>query len=82
MKRRNLTLDRRAKKRICECGGEIKFLYIDGNLTPHTRCLKCGKEHAGIAGTKHAWVCDQCGGIEPCSNDVSYCCDCGAEVVE
>ena len=30
---------------------------------------------------KHAWVCDQCGGIEPCSNDVNYCCDCGAEVV-
>lgn len=30
---------------------------------------------------QHAWVCDQCGGIEPCSNDVNYCCDCGAEVV-
>ena len=52
MKRRNLTLDRRTKKRECECGGELKFLYIDDNFTPHTRCLKCGKEHAGITGTK------------------------------
>ena len=30
---------------------------------------------------KHAWVCDQCGGIEPCSNVVNYCCDCGSRVV-
>lgn len=28
-----------------------------------------------------AWVCSNCGGIEPCSNTVNYCCDCGAEVV-
>ena len=52
MNKRNFTIDRRTKKRICECGGELKFLYIDDNFTPHTRCLKCGKEHAGITGTK------------------------------
>lgn len=52
MKIRNFTLDRRTEKRVCECGGKLKFLYIDGNFTPHTRCLKCGKEHVGIAGTK------------------------------
>ena len=52
MKKRNFTLDRRTKKRVCECGGELKFLYIDYSFKPHARCLKCGKEYIGLAGTK------------------------------
>ena len=54
MNKRDLTLDRSRKKRVCECGGEIKFLGVDYSFRPHTRCLKCGKEHIGIDGTKEA----------------------------
>ena len=54
MKKRDFTLDRRLNKRICECGGDLKFLGVDYNFRPHVRCLKCGKEHVGIAGTKEA----------------------------
>ena len=54
MKRRNITLDRRSKNRVCECGGELKFLGVDYSFMPHVRCLKCGKEHVGTAGTKKA----------------------------
>lgn len=30
----------------------------------------------------HVWKCSECGGLEPCSDSVNYCCDCGAKVVE
>ena len=52
MKRRNLTLDRDSNKRVCECGGRLKFLCVGYDLLPRTRCQKCGKEHTGITGTK------------------------------
>ena len=52
MKKRKLTLDRDNDKRVCECGGELKFLGVDYGFKPHTRCLDCGKEHIGLAGTK------------------------------
>ena len=52
MKRRNITLDRRSRKRVCECDGELEFMGVGYDFKPRTRCLKCGKEHAGIAGTK------------------------------
>lgn len=52
MKKREFTLDRGRNKRVCECGGELKFLGIDYDLKPHTRCMKCGKENIGIEGTK------------------------------
>ena len=52
MNKRDLTLDRSRKKRVCECGGELKFLGVDYSFRPHTRCLKCGKEHIGLEGTK------------------------------
>lgn len=52
MKKREFTLDRGCNKRVCECGGELKFLGIDYDLKPHTRCMKCGKENIGIEGTK------------------------------
>ena len=52
MKKRDFTLDRGRKKRVCECGGELKFLCVDYNFRPHTLCLKCGKEHVGVTGTK------------------------------
>ena len=52
MKKRKLTLDRDNDKRVCECGGELKFLGVDYGFKPHTRCMKCGKEHVGIKGTK------------------------------
>lgn len=52
MKRRNITLERSSKKRVCECGGEIKFLGVGYDLKPYTRCVKCGKDHVGITGTK------------------------------
>lgn len=54
MKRRNITLDRDRNKRVCECGGDLKFLGVDYSFKPHTFCLKCGKEHIGIEGTKEA----------------------------
>ena len=54
MKKRNITLGRRSSKRVCECGGELKFLGVDYSFKPNTRCLKCGKEHVGIDGTKEA----------------------------
>ena len=54
MKKRDLTLDRGRKKRVCECGGELKLMGVDYSFMPHTRCLKCGKEHIGIAGTRKA----------------------------
>ena len=54
MKKRNITLGRRSSKRVCECGGELKFLFVDYSFKPHTSCLKCGKEHVGIDGTKEA----------------------------
>ena len=52
MKKRKFTLDRDNDKRICECGGELKFLGVDYGFKPHTHCMKCGKEHVGIEGTK------------------------------
>lgn len=52
MRKRNNTLDRKTNTILCECGGNLKVLYIDGNFTPHTRCKKCGKEHVGLNGTK------------------------------
>ena len=52
MKKREFTLDRGRKKRVCECGGELKFLGVGYDLKPYTSCLKCGKEHVGIEGTK------------------------------
>ena len=52
MKKREFTLDRGRNKRVCECGGELKFLGIGYDFKPHTRCMKCGKNHVGIAGTK------------------------------
>ena len=52
MKKRKLTLDRNNDKRVCACGGELKFLGVDYGFKPHTRCLSCGKEHIGIEGTK------------------------------
>lgn len=52
MKKRDLTLDRSRNKRVCECGGNLKFMGVDYNFMPHTRCLKCGKECIGTAGTK------------------------------
>ena len=52
MSKRDFTLDRGSKKRVCECGGELKFLCVGYDLKPYTRCLKCGKEHVGIEGTK------------------------------
>ena len=33
-------------------------------------------------GKKHAFACDKCGCLEPCSDRVNYCCDCGAKVVD
>ena len=52
MKKRDFTLDRGRNKRVCECGGELKLFGVDYSFRPHTRCLKCGKEHIGIDGTK------------------------------
>lgn len=52
MSKRDFTLDRGSKKRVCECGGELKFLSVDYSFMPHTRCLKCGKERIGLEGTK------------------------------
>ena len=54
MKKRNSTLDRGRKKRVCECGGELKFLGVDYSFKPHALCLKCGKERIGTEGTKEA----------------------------
>ena len=31
---------------------------------------------------RHVWFCSECGGLEPCSDSVNYCCDCGAKVVQ
>ena len=52
MNKRDLTLDRSRKKRVCECGGELKLLGVDYSFVPHTICLKCGKKHIGVKGTK------------------------------
>ena len=52
MKKRDFTLDRGRNKRVCECGGELKFMGVGYDLKPYRRCLKCGKEHAGVTGTK------------------------------
>lgn len=52
MSKRDFMLDRGSKKRVCECGGELKFLSVDYSFMPHTRCLKCGKKHIGVKGTK------------------------------
>ena len=52
MKKRDFTVDRGRNKRVCECGGELEFLGVDYGFRPHVRCLKCGKEHIGIEGTK------------------------------
>lgn len=52
MKKQDFTLDRSVNKRLCECGGELELLGIDYDFKPHTRCMKCGKEHIGIEGTK------------------------------
>lgn len=30
---------------------------------------------------RHVWLCSGCGGLEPCSDIVNYCCDCGAKVI-
>lgn len=30
----------------------------------------------------NAWKCSLCDGIEPVSENVNYCCDCGAKVVD
>lgn len=30
---------------------------------------------------RHVWFCSECGGLEPCSDSVNYCCDCGAKVI-
>ena len=54
MKKKDFTLGRSRKKRVCECGGDLKFLGVGYDLKPYTRCLKCGKEHVGIEGTKEA----------------------------
>lgn len=54
MKKRDLTLDRSRKKRVCECGGELKFLGVDYSFRPHAICLKCGNEHIRLEGTKEA----------------------------
>ena len=29
----------------------------------------------------HVWRCSECGGLEPVSDSVNYCCDCGAKVI-
>lgn len=52
MKRRNITLERRSSNRVCECGGNLEFMGVGYDFKTYTRCLECGKEHAGIAGTK------------------------------
>ena len=52
MKKRDFTLDRGRNKRVCECGGELKFMGVDYSFRPHTRCIKCGKENVGISGTR------------------------------
>ena len=54
MKKRDLCIDRNRNKRVCECGGNLEFMGVDYDFRPHTRCLKCGKEHIGITGTKKA----------------------------
>lgn len=30
---------------------------------------------------RHVWFCSECGGLEPCSDSVNYCCDCGTRVI-
>lgn len=30
---------------------------------------------------RNVWFCSECGGLEPLSNDINYCCDCGARVI-
>ena len=52
MKKRKITLNRDNNKRVCECGGELKFLGVDYDFRTHVRCMSCGKEHIGIEGTK------------------------------
>ena len=52
MKRRKTTLDRDSNKRVCECGGKLKFIGVGYDFKPYTRCLRCGKDHIGIEGTK------------------------------
>lgn len=54
MSKRDFTLDRSRKKRVCECGGELKLLGVDYSFRPHASCLKCGKERIGFEGTKEA----------------------------
>lgn len=52
MSKRDFTLDRGSKKRVCECGGKLKFIGVGYDLKPYTSCMKCGNEHVGITGTK------------------------------
>ena len=52
MKKQKITLDRDNSKRVCECGGELEFMGVGYDFRIYTRCLKCGKEHVGIARTK------------------------------
>lgn len=52
MKKRDFCIDRSRNKRVCECGGNLEFMGVDYDFRPRTRCLKCGKEHVGITGTK------------------------------
>lgn len=47
----DITLERRSK-RVCECGGELEFVGVGYDFKPRTRCMKCGKEHTGVTGTK------------------------------
>ena len=54
MKRRDFTLDRSRNKRVCECGGDLRFLGVDYSFRPHASCPNCGKEHVGFEGTKEA----------------------------
>lgn len=52
MKKRCMSLNRRGTKRVCECGGELEIVGIDGAFMVRARCFRCGEVHVGTGKTK------------------------------
>jgi len=49
--KRNFTLERKNKKRVCpKCEGEPVLLGIDGSFVLHCKCKECGHEFTGHEG--------------------------------
>lgn len=54
MKKRGMSLNRRGTKRVCECGGELELVGVDGAFMVRARCVRCGEVHVGTGRTKEA----------------------------